>query len=115
MIALRNNFEAFMRRADAKIGLLREVIERIQKGESVDVEGLLGTGDEKREREWEEVLQEIEREDQAWEDSQKRKKPTKAERSLETDAAKTDEQITKMVEHKTEPEKARSNAPRGFF
>lgn len=45
-----------MRRADAKIGLLREVIERIQKGEKVDVEGLLGTGDERREREWEEGM-----------------------------------------------------------
>jgi hypothetical protein len=56
MIALRNSFEAFMRRADAKIGLLREVIERIQKGEKVDVEGLLGTGDERREREWEEGM-----------------------------------------------------------
>ena len=56
MIALRNNFEAFVRRADAKIGLLREVIERIQKGEKVDVEGLLGTGDERREREWEEGM-----------------------------------------------------------
>jgi hypothetical protein len=53
MIALRNDFAAFSRRADAKIGLLKEIIERIQKGEEVDVEGLLGTGDEKREKEWE--------------------------------------------------------------
>jgi hypothetical protein len=56
MIALRNEFAAFSRRADAKIGLLKEVIERIQKGEDVDVEGLLGTGDAKREREWEEGI-----------------------------------------------------------
>jgi hypothetical protein len=48
MIALRNEFAAFSRRADAKIGLLKEVIERIQNGEEVDVEGLLGTGDKKR-------------------------------------------------------------------
>ena len=54
MIALRNTSEAFSRRADAKIGLLREIIGRIQKGEEVDVEGLLGTGDGKREKEWEE-------------------------------------------------------------
>jgi hypothetical protein len=53
MIALRNNFAAFSRRADAKIGLLREVIERVQKGEEVDVEGLLGTGDKQQEKEWE--------------------------------------------------------------
>jgi hypothetical protein len=54
MIALRNEFAAFSRRADAKIGLLKEIIERIQKGEEVDVEGLLGTGDKEREKEWEE-------------------------------------------------------------
>ncbi|MCJ1251359.1 hypothetical protein MMC30_008591 [Trapelia coarctata] len=62
MIALRNDFLAFSRKADAKIGLLREVLERIQKGEEVDVKGLLGTGDKDQEREWEEVLREIEKE-----------------------------------------------------
>jgi hypothetical protein len=56
MIALRNDFAAFTRRADARIGLLREIIERIQKGEEVDVEGLLGTGDKEREKEWEEGM-----------------------------------------------------------
>ena len=56
MIALRNEFAAFSRRADAKIGLLKEVIGRIQKGEDVDVEGLLGTGDARREKEWEEGI-----------------------------------------------------------
>jgi len=56
MIALRNDFAAFSRRADAKIGLLREIIERIQKGEQVDVEGLLGTGNREREEEWEEGI-----------------------------------------------------------
>ena len=54
MIALRNSFAAFSRRADAKIDLLREIIERVQKGEEVDIEGLLGTGDPEKEKEWEE-------------------------------------------------------------
>jgi hypothetical protein len=54
MIALRNSFAAFTRRADAKIDLLQEIIERVQKGEDVDVEGLLGTGDPEKEKEWEE-------------------------------------------------------------
>ena len=40
------------RRAETKIGVLREVLERVQRGEEVDVEGLLGTGDQGREREW---------------------------------------------------------------
>lgn len=56
MIALRNEFATFSRRADAKIGLLREVIERVQKGEDVDVEGLLGTGNAQKEQEWEEGM-----------------------------------------------------------
>ena len=54
MIALRNDFRAFSRKADARIGLLKEVIERVQRGEDVDVEGLLGTGNAEQEREWEE-------------------------------------------------------------
>lgn len=36
-----------------KIGLLKELIDRVQRGENVDVEGMLGTGDEEKEREWE--------------------------------------------------------------
>lgn len=54
MISLRNNFAAFMRRADVRIGLLREVVERIQNGEDVDVEKVLGSGDLEREAAWEE-------------------------------------------------------------
>lgn len=54
MIALRNDFAAFSRRADVKIGLLREIIQRVQNGEEVDVERLLGTGDSQKEKEWEE-------------------------------------------------------------
>ncbi|KAK2604495.1 hypothetical protein N8I77_007420 [Diaporthe amygdali] len=61
MISLRKNFDAFMRRSDVRIGLLREVVERIQNGETVDVEKVLGTGDPEREAEWEEVLNEIEK------------------------------------------------------
>jgi hypothetical protein len=40
------------RRVETKIGVLREVLERVQRGEDVDVEGVLGTGDVGREREW---------------------------------------------------------------
>lgn len=40
-----------LRKAEAKIGLLKEVIERVQSGEKVDVEGVLGTGRE-GEGEW---------------------------------------------------------------
>ncbi|KAI1144048.1 hypothetical protein F5Y05DRAFT_15267 [Hypoxylon sp. FL0543] len=63
MIALKRDFETFMRRAEVHIGLLREVVEKLQKGEEVDVEKTLGTGDAETEKEWEEVLREIERDD----------------------------------------------------
>ncbi|QSZ30578.1 hypothetical protein DSL72_000134 [Monilinia vaccinii-corymbosi] len=69
MIALRNEYATFSRRADAKIGVLKEIIQRIRNGEKPDVEALLGVGDREQEREWEEVLQEIEREEAALQQS----------------------------------------------
>ncbi|KAI0914420.1 hypothetical protein F4823DRAFT_354150 [Ustulina deusta] len=63
MIALKRDFATFMRRAEVRIGLLREVVEKLQRGEDVDVEKALGTGDAEKERQWEEVLREIERDD----------------------------------------------------
>lgn len=54
MIALRNSFDRYMRQSEVRIGQLREVVERIQAGEQVDVEKALGTGDAKREADWEE-------------------------------------------------------------
>lgn len=52
LIALRNETLAFSRKADAKIALLKEVIRRVQAGEDVDVEKMLGTGVEAQEKEW---------------------------------------------------------------
>ncbi len=129
MIALRNEFAAFNRRADAKIGLLKEIIERVQKGEKVDVEGLLGTGDKEREREWEEgkiarveyipssdeypvVLQEIEREDQAWEQS-KRTKPKRGEGGGDGKSAMPTK--TSPDVDSTNKRGQKANAPSGFY
>lgn len=53
-IALRNERLKFTRRTDAKLELLRETIDRVRKGEDVDVEKLLGAGDPAKENEWEE-------------------------------------------------------------
>ncbi|GAP89675.1 putative cell division protein [Rosellinia necatrix] len=61
MIALKRDFSTFTRRAEVRIELLREVIEKIQRGEEVDVKKVLGTGDAEKELEWEEALREIER------------------------------------------------------
>ncbi|KAI1433108.1 hypothetical protein GGR50DRAFT_696405 [Xylaria sp. CBS 124048] len=63
MIALKKDFATFMRRAEVRIELLREVVEKIQRGEDVDVEKTLGTGDQEKELQWEEVLRDIERDD----------------------------------------------------
>jgi hypothetical protein len=43
---------AYSRRSEGKIGVLKEVIRRVQNGEVIDVEGILGTGDRKQEEEW---------------------------------------------------------------
>lgn len=54
MLTLKNDYAAYRRTTDAKIELLKEVIERVKSGEKVDVEKLLGTGNEAQEKEWEE-------------------------------------------------------------
>ncbi|KAL2159584.1 hypothetical protein VTH06DRAFT_2153 [Thermothelomyces fergusii] len=73
MISLRKDFETFMRQSGVKIDQLREVVEKLQRGEEVDVEEALGTGDAQKELEWEQVLREIEREEPA--KNQRRKQP----------------------------------------
>ncbi|KAL4753751.1 hypothetical protein BDW72DRAFT_190721 [Aspergillus terricola var. indicus] len=78
MIALKNEYNSYLRSTDAKIRLLKEVIGKIQRGEEVDVEKMLGTGDARVEREWDEVLKEIEREDSLWHQKQKRAEEDKA-------------------------------------
>lgn len=52
MLTLRNEYSTFSRKADQKIALLKEVLDKVQRGEQVDVEKVLGTGDEKQEQEW---------------------------------------------------------------
>jgi predicted small integral membrane protein len=99
MIALKKSFETFTRQSDVRIGLLREVVEKLQRGEKVDVEKVLGTGVPEQESEWEQgksrvtafmccnsgearankvaaVLHDLEKEDVAR--SQKRKQPEPA-------------------------------------
>jgi Family of unknown function (DUF5321) len=131
MISLRLEFTAFSRRADAKIALLKEIIGRIQNGEEVDVEGLLGTGDAQREKEWEEgnsslsvtkeqslimctiVLQEIEQEDQAWEQSRKSK--PKHGRNLEEANAPTKAATSTKGDSQSEEAKPKTKPPVGFY
>jgi len=87
MIALRHEHREYMRKAESKIDLLREVIGKIERGEEVDVGKMLGAGVESEEKSWEDgkyiflpsievyaneffaptiVLKEIEEEDLMW-------------------------------------------------
>lgn len=53
-MTLRNDYDNFVRVTDAKIRKLNEVIKRTNRGEEVDVRGLLGTGNPEAEAEWKE-------------------------------------------------------------
>ena len=81
ILAIRNEMVNFNRQTDARLELLREVVRRVKDGEDVDVKRLLGTGDEKAEKEWEEVMQELESTDMLEEGRRKReaKRAAKAE------------------------------------
>ena len=72
IIALRNHMLAFSRKTDAKLALLREVVRRVKDGEEVDVKRLLGTGDPEAEKEWEEVMKELETTDMVLQGKKKR-------------------------------------------
>lgn len=56
MITLKHEHDDYMRRANVKVAVLKEVIDRLHKGEDVDVEGMLGVGDEREEKSWEEGM-----------------------------------------------------------
>ncbi|KAH7381654.1 hypothetical protein BKA66DRAFT_464657 [Pyrenochaeta sp. MPI-SDFR-AT-0127] len=62
-----------LRKAEAKIGILREVIESVQRGEDVPVSEVLGTGDVETEREWAEILKEVENEEALFQSKKRRK------------------------------------------
>ena len=108
--------------------MLQEVLRRVQAGEDVDVEKMLGTGDPMAEQEWEEgklgwtccrveskadletavVIKHIEEEDRLWQ-SKERKKARKQARKEAREAAeaamaaenspKTSDQFAKTTNH----------------
>lgn len=56
IIALNRYTLNYTRKTEAKLALLREVIDRVQSGEDIDIEGMLGTGQPDQEAEWEEGM-----------------------------------------------------------
>lgn len=81
IIAIRREMLNFTRQTDAKLELLREVVQKVKNGEDVDVKRALGTGDPEQEKEWEQVMKELEETDMLLENSKNRdaKRAQKAE------------------------------------
>ncbi|EKV11846.1 cell division protein [Penicillium digitatum] len=98
MLTLKNGYAAYTRTTDAKIELLAEIIARVKSGEKVDVEKLLGTGDEAKEREWDEVLRDIEAEDSLWHEKKtaqsKTEKVQEPEKEQKQPAQPSEDQVT---------------------
>ncbi|KAI2630900.1 hypothetical protein GGR54DRAFT_175890 [Hypoxylon sp. NC1633] len=111
MIALKRDFDTFMRRSEVQIGLLREVVEKLQRGEDVDVGKTLGAGDAEKELEWEEVLKEIERDDilKSTRKPEKTRQPSSA--SVKTEA----ERAAAAPDSTTEPQKSKTGSYSSFF
>jgi hypothetical protein len=63
IITLKREMLVFSRQTDARLALLREVIGRVKSGEEFDVRKALGTGEPDSEKQWEEVIRELERAD----------------------------------------------------
>ncbi|KAF7544597.1 hypothetical protein G7Z17_g9825 [Cylindrodendrum hubeiense] len=112
MITLRHSFDRYMRQSEARITTLREVVEKIQRGEPVDVEKSLGTGDAKKEESWEEMLKAIER-DEAARKAQKQEKARQAESIAKAAAIAEMEEATSTTE--AAPRKARTGSLGNFF
>ncbi|KAG8414924.1 hypothetical protein J3458_008817 [Metarhizium acridum] len=66
MIALRNQCERYNRQSTVRIGQLKEALRKLQNGEEVNVEKLLGSADEsQKDADWEEMLKAIERDEES--------------------------------------------------
>ncbi|KAK1964873.1 hypothetical protein LY78DRAFT_670850 [Colletotrichum sublineola] len=106
MLSTKQAFEAFSRQADVRISVLKEVVEKLQRGEAVDVEKALGTGDPQKELEWEEMLKEIEREDVS--------RQKKLEKARQAEAAATSNAETTTERQPTAAPEAVKTPARGM-
>lgn len=69
------------------------MIGKVQRGEDVDVEAMLGTGDPEREKEWEEVMKDLQQEVDVWEDKGKSGQENQSTERSDTVAANGDEDL----------------------
>lgn len=105
---LKTEIASIQSKADAKLALLREVIERVQKGENVDVEKELGTGDPVAEQEWEDVISEIESGERVW----KKMEQTQKKRD-EGNARRRENRARERERRKMEEQKAQERGEEG--
>lgn len=97
MIALRNQSDRYNRQSTVRIGQLRQALMKLQNGEEVDVDKLLGNVDEaQKEIDWEEVLKAMERDEASNPIEQGTDKPRQPENQRKT--ATKNPPITKEVE-----------------
>lgn len=97
----------FSRKTEAKLTVLRDVLKRVKNGEDVDVEKLLGTGNPEQEKEWEDVMNEIEKTDMLAEAKKKREAKTAAR-----EAAKAVEQEAAAKERSEDSSGGKGGKPR---
>jgi len=97
IISLRNDTLNFNRKTDAKLELLREVVQQVKDGEDVDVKRLLGTGDAQQEREWEQVMQELETTDMLSEGKKKREAKVAEKRRIKEEEVRAEREKSSTV------------------
>ncbi|MCJ1272387.1 hypothetical protein MMC21_000173 [Puttea exsequens] len=81
---------------------LREILERVRKGEEVDVEKELGTGNPEQEREWFEVMKHIEETDNVWYAKERRQEKRRLKK--EQAASNASEEEEKGAENSNNPD-----------
>lgn len=114
-MGVQQDFNTYTRKADLKLNRLREVVEKLQKGEPADVEKVLGTGDEIQEREWEDALRELEEEDRIWQSNKKRSREENERLARERqDANPINDTIDKAQGKQTVPTELPPRTP-GFY
>ncbi|OAQ68020.1 hypothetical protein VFPPC_15765 [Pochonia chlamydosporia 170] len=109
MIALRNQSERYNRQSTVRISQLREAMRRLQNGEDVNVDKLLGNADEsQRDVDWEEMLKAIERDEKSQAD-QEAKEPSQEEVPVKTITSKAPVTETKATSERVNAEMEPTN------
>ncbi|EME87957.1 uncharacterized protein MYCFIDRAFT_213086 [Pseudocercospora fijiensis CIRAD86] len=108
IISLRREMLNFSRQTDAKLDLLRGVVSRVRNGEEFDVKKALGTGDPEQEKEWAQVMEELENTDMLLESRTKKE----AKRAEKAEERRRREEIRARTESSEAPESSKKPTPK---